>query len=76
MVVKNNRVIGAVLYGETSEGAWYQELIEQATDISAMRSLLIFGRAYAEPLVARNEEPLAACNEKPSTGLNTKAVAA
>jgi NAD(P)H-nitrite reductase large subunit len=83
LVMKNNRVIGAVLYGETSEGAWYQELIEQATDISAMRNLLIFGRAYAEPLALLNQEPLTGKNKEheepnkePSAGLNKTAAAA
>ena len=65
LVLKNNRIIGAVLFGETSEGAWYQELIEQATDITAMRSLLIFGQAYAKPLAALNKEPLAGVNKEP-----------
>ena len=52
LVLKGNRIIGAVLYGETGEGAWYQELIERQVDVSKMRSLLIFGQAYAEPLLA------------------------
>ena len=52
LVLKNNRVIGAVLYGDTIDGAWYQQLIEQQTDISAARQALIFGKAYAEPLLA------------------------
>ncbi len=51
LVLKNNRIIGAVLYGDTSEGAWYQELLEQHVDISPMRSMLVFGRAYAQPLL-------------------------
>lgn len=50
LVLKNNRLIGAVLYGETSQGAWYQQLLEQDVDVSAMRSLLIFGEAYAMPV--------------------------
>jgi nitrite reductase [NAD(P)H] large subunit len=51
LVLKNNRIIGAVLYGDTSEGAWYQELLEQEIDVLPMRSMLIFGRAYAQPLM-------------------------
>jgi len=50
LVLKGDHLIGAVLYGETSEGAWYQQLIEQQTSISSMRRLLIFGQAYAAPL--------------------------
>jgi nitrite reductase [NAD(P)H] large subunit len=51
LVLKNNCIIGAVLYGDTSEGAWYQELLEQEIDVLPMRSMLIFGRAYAQPLI-------------------------
>jgi nitrite reductase (NADH) large subunit len=50
LVIKNQQLVGAVLYGETSQGAWYQSLMEQAIDISSMRHLLIFGEAYAMPV--------------------------
>ena len=36
---------GCVLYGETSDGLWYLDLIERAQPIDAMRNDLIFGRA-------------------------------
>jgi nitrite reductase (NADH) large subunit len=48
LVIKANRVIGAVLYGDTADGSWYQELLEQKTDIAPIRDVLIFGKAYAE----------------------------
>jgi nitrite reductase (NADH) large subunit len=46
LVIKANKLIGAVLYGDTRDGAWYQELLEQGQDIAPMREALIFGRAY------------------------------
>jgi len=46
LVIKANKLIGAVLYGDTGDGAWYQELLEQGQDIAPMREALIFGRAY------------------------------
>jgi len=45
-VLKNNRIIGAVLYGETSDGSWFFDLLRKQTDISSMRDTLIFGQAY------------------------------
>ena len=36
---------GCVLYGETSDGLWYLDLIERAQRINEMRNDLIFGRA-------------------------------
>ncbi len=48
LVVKDNRIQGAVLYGDTGDGPWYFKLMREATDISALRERIIFGRAYAE----------------------------
>lgn len=46
LVLKENRIIGAVLYGETSDGPWFFDLLKRKTDISEMRDTLIFGQAY------------------------------
>ncbi|MDB5525137.1 MAG: nirB [Rhizobium sp.] len=46
LVLRDNRIIGTVLYGETSDGAWFNDLKKKATDISEMRETLIFGAAY------------------------------
>lgn len=48
LVLKNNQLIGAVLYGETQEGAFYNELLDNKTDISNIRPYLMFGRALCE----------------------------
>src|SRR5690606_851421 len=46
VVLQGDRIIGTVLYGETSDGAWFNDLKKKQTDISAMRETLIFGQAY------------------------------
>jgi nitrite reductase (NADH) large subunit len=46
VILKQDRVIGTVLFGETGDGAWFSELKEQAVDVSKMRDTLIFGPAY------------------------------
>ncbi|PPD15355.1 MAG: nitrite reductase large subunit [Methylobacterium sp.] len=46
LVLKDNRVIGAVIYGDTADGPWFFDLIKRGTDISGMRSTLIFGQGY------------------------------
>lgn len=46
VVIKDNRIIGTVLYGETSDGAWFNDLKKKGTDISAMRDTLIFGQSF------------------------------
>lgn len=48
LVLKDDKLIGAVLYGDTADGVWYQELLEQETIITNLRDRLIFGKAYAE----------------------------
>jgi nitrite reductase (NADH) large subunit len=44
VIIEDDRVVGAVLYGETGDGAWYLDLIRQRTNIAAMRDSMIFGR--------------------------------
>lgn len=46
LVIKANKLIGAVLYGETADGSWYQELLEKQENIASIRDTLIFGKAY------------------------------
>ncbi|WP_373028534.1 nitrite reductase large subunit NirB [Sulfitobacter sp.] len=46
LVIQNDRLIGAVLYGDTADGNWFFGLIKDGTDIAEMRETLIFGPAY------------------------------
>ena len=46
LVVKNDRIVGIVLYGDTSDSAWYFDLLKQGTDIADIRSTVLFGAAY------------------------------
>jgi nitrite reductase (NADH) large subunit len=47
IVLENNKVRGAVLYGDTRDGAWYCELMNEGRDIGPLRDKLIFGEAVA-----------------------------
>ena len=46
LVLKDDRIIGAVLYGETSDGAWFFDLMKKKTPVAEMRDTLIFGQSY------------------------------
>jgi nitrite reductase (NADH) large subunit len=46
VILKENKIIGTVLYGETADGAWFNDLKKRGTDISAMRETLIFGQSF------------------------------
>ena len=45
LVLKDNRIAGAVLYGDVQDGPWYFDLIQKRTDIGAIRQRLLFGEA-------------------------------
>jgi len=47
LVVKAGKLVGAVLYGDTTDGSWYQQLLEHEDNISGIRDALVFGQAYA-----------------------------
>ncbi len=51
LVIKADKLIGVVLYGDTADGGWYQQLLEQEDNISDIRDMLIFGKAYARDFV-------------------------
>ncbi|MEW8523299.1 MAG: nitrite reductase large subunit NirB [Candidatus Thiodiazotropha endolucinida] len=46
LVIKEGRIDGAVLYGDTIDGAWYFQLMREGTDISSLRDNLLFGQAH------------------------------
>jgi len=47
IVVKENKIQGTVLYGDTADGPWYFDLMKNGDDISDMRDKIIFGRTFA-----------------------------
>ncbi len=47
VVVKDSRLVGAVLYGDTADGSWYFDLLRKGEDIADIREALIFGQAFA-----------------------------
>jgi nitrite reductase (NADH) large subunit len=47
VILRDNRVVGAVLYGDTQDGAWYFDLLKSGEDIDPVRDTLILGQAYA-----------------------------
>jgi len=46
VVLNDNRVQGAVAYGDTSDGSWYFQLMRDGIDVSAMRDQLMFGQSH------------------------------
>jgi nitrite reductase (NADH) large subunit len=57
LVLEGDRLIGAVMYGDTGDGAWFFDKIKSGEDVSGFRETLIFGPAFqggaqADPLAA------------------------
>lgn len=47
LLVRDDRLVGAILVGETSDALWYLDLIAKAEPLGAMRDDLAFGRSFA-----------------------------
>jgi nitrite reductase (NADH) large subunit len=52
LVIRDGRLAGAVLFGDTADGPWYLDLIRSGTPVEKIRDDLAFGRAAAERLAA------------------------
>ncbi len=57
LVIEDDRLVGAVMYGDTADGNWFFGLIKDETEIEEMRETLIFGPGFqggasADPLSA------------------------
>ncbi len=44
LVIKDNKLVGGVMYGDTADGPWYFQLLKDGRDIHDMRNSLIFGQ--------------------------------
>ncbi|KFC74827.1 Nitrite reductase [NAD(P)H] [Bosea sp. LC85] len=71
LVLKGNRILGAVLYGDVADGAWFFDMIKREVDVSEMRETLIYGQGYQggsalDPLAAvaalPDEAEICGCN--------------
>jgi len=48
LVIKDGRLVGAVLFGDTADGLWYLDLIRKGSTIETFRQDLAFGRALVK----------------------------
>ena len=47
LVLKDDRLIGACLYGDTADGSWYFKLLREGQNIKDIRDRLMFGESNA-----------------------------
>lgn len=50
VVIKNDQLVGAVLFGEATDGGWYFDLIKKGESVADIRDTLIFGQAVTNAL--------------------------
>ena len=84
VVLRDNKVVGAVLYGDTADGSWYFDLLKKGADVAELRDTLIFGQAYQgggvlDPVAAvaalSDDAEICGCNGV-CKGVITRAIAA
>jgi nitrite reductase (NADH) large subunit len=46
LVLKEDRILGAVLYGDVADGAWFFDMVKRGVDVAQMRETLIYGQGY------------------------------
>ncbi len=46
LVLREERIVGAVLYGDTVDGSWYLQLMRDRQDVHPIRDHLLFGRTH------------------------------
>ena len=46
LILKEDRIIGVVMYGDTTDAGWFFEMLKTGEDVSAIRDTLIYGPAF------------------------------
>jgi nitrite reductase (NADH) large subunit len=46
LVIRNDVLVGACLYGDTVDGGWYMQLIREGRSIAEIRDHLMFGQDW------------------------------
>lgn len=48
LVLRDGKIIGIVLYGDTTDGSWFFQQLKNGVDITERRDVLIFGPTFAD----------------------------
>ena len=69
LILKDDIVIGTVLYGETGDGPWYFDLMRAEADVGALRDTLIFGQAFQSDARPASKQSTIATDLSPLDGI-------
>jgi nitrite reductase (NADH) large subunit len=68
VILRDDKVVGSVLYGSVADGPWYVELMRARADVSLIRDQIVFGRAFAEQGAPHLDVTTAAGSETGAAG--------
>jgi len=60
LVLRDERLVGAVLYGDARDGGWYFQLLREGKPLGELRDLVIFGQGFAGLAAGKPVDPAAA----------------
>jgi nitrite reductase (NADH) large subunit len=72
VILRDDRVVGSVLYGSVGDGPWYVQLMHDKTDVASFRDQLVFGRDLAERASAAKPESAARPVVSGATGADSE----
>ena len=52
LILRDDKVVGSVLYGSVADGSWYGQLMRERVDVAQVRDQIVFGRTFAEQALA------------------------
>lgn len=64
LVLRDNKLVGGVLYGETADGPWYFQLLKDGKDIHEIRSTLLFGQSTVGDVGHEGQNKAAAMSDE------------
>jgi nitrite reductase (NADH) large subunit len=73
LVIKDECLVGAVLYGDTADARWHLELLRSGASIEAIRQDLVFGRAFVERKASTKYDAESKNNRASTHGLHESA---
>jgi nitrite reductase (NADH) large subunit len=63
LVIKDNKLVGGVLYGDTADGPWYFQLLKDRKDIHEIRDHLLFGQSMVGDVGHQGQTSAAAMSD-------------
>jgi len=57
LIIRDQKLVGIVLFGDVQDGNWYFELLEQQSKVDDLLPHLMFGQAFCRQAPEHNNQP-------------------